>query len=126
MAVISGESMAPTIGDGELIFVNKLNYQFGKPKPGDVVMIDRGKEKLVKRVVAVGGDEVWTGGGYLYRNGERITEPYVKELMRVGVKRVKIPTDYVYVMGDNRNYSEDSRNFGPIPVSQIKGELMVK
>lgn len=118
--------MSPTANHGDVVVVSKISYLLSEPKIGDIVMIEKGKEKMIKRIVAVGGDKVWTGGGYLYRNGELVKEPYVNELMRVGVNRVTIPKGYVYVMGDNRNHNEDSRNFGSIKIEEVKGKVINK
>jgi signal peptidase I len=119
-------SMQPTLLEGDRVLINRLVYHFRDPERGDVVVFDspvQEDEDLVKRVVAVAGDSVAIKGGVLYVNGEPQQEPYLAESPFDGVDMTEgvVPEGRVFVMGDNRNNSGDSRLFGPIDTESIIG-----
>jgi signal peptidase I len=128
---IPSESMVPTLEVGDRVFVNKFIYRFTEPERGDIVVfesVNGGEEDLIKRVVGVPGDEVEVRSGTLLVNGEPQNEPYLNR---------EIPDDSffgpsrlsegeVFVMGDNRANSADSRVFGPLPVENIEGEAFMR
>jgi len=119
-------SMQPTLLDGDRVLINRMVYHFRDPKAGDVVVFDSPVEEdedLVKRVVAVAGDSVATKGGVLYVNGQPQEEPYLANSPFEGddMAELVVPEDEVFVMGDNRNFSGDSRLFGPIDTERIIG-----
>jgi signal peptidase I len=98
--------------------VNALKGLFGFPTGG--------REDLIKRVMAVGGDKIEGRGGSVYVNGKKVSEPYLP----AGVKTstfgpITVPQDKLFVMGDNRGNSDDSRSFGAIPVSKVVGHAFV-
>lgn len=78
-------------------------------------------EELVKRVVGLPGEEIGIYNGHVYINGKRLEEPYMKEPMIGDAVAYRIPEGTIFVMGDNRNNSEDSRVWGPIPVASVLG-----
>jgi signal peptidase I len=118
-------SMEPTLHEGDRVLISRLSYHFHKPKAGDVVVLHspmNAKEDLVKRIVAVGDDTVAVHDGHLFVNGVAAVEPYLNEQdFRGEYPETKIPKGQVFVMGDNRNNSGDSRLFGPIDVDSIIG-----
>jgi signal peptidase I len=121
-------SMLPTVDPGDRVIVNCLTYHFRDPRPGDIVVVrDPMDEKkdIIKRVIAVGGDIVEVTDGVLYVNGEVVDEPYVvnKDVVK-GQPKLKIPDDHIYVMGDNRPVSGDSRDLGPIAEDDIIGRVI--
>ncbi len=121
-------SMLPTIDPGDRIIVNCLTYEFREPKPGEIVVIHDpldDKKDIIKRVIAVGGDTIEVAEGVLYVNGSTVDEPYVvnKDVIK-GQGRFTIPEGYIYVMGDNRPVSGDSRDFGPVARDQIIGKVI--
>lgn len=122
-------SMQPTLMEGDRVLINRLTYHFRDPKAGDVVVFDsplHENEDLVKRVVAVAGDRVAIHDGYLYVNDVAQEEPYLLEQHFAGEEpETVVPADHVFVLGDNRNNSGDSRIFGPIPVDSIIGSAFV-
>ncbi|WP_442956518.1 signal peptidase I [Paenibacillus sp. YIM B09110] len=130
LSTVEGHSMEPTLLDDEWLFVNKFVYLVGKPKAGDVVILkepDDGsgeKKFLVKRVIGVPGDQIEIYDNQLYRNGELVIENYIDtsiEGMNYGPSVVE--EGRYFVMGDNRHLqaSLDSRIFGTVPRSLIKG-----
>jgi signal peptidase I len=126
------ESMVPTLLVGDRVFANKFIYRFAEPERGDIVVfedVEGGEDDLIKRVVAVPGERVRVNAlGVLRVNGEVQEEPYVKPQLPNGIiyGPEKIPEGYVFVMGDNRGNSADSRAFGLLPVENIEGEAFVR
>ena len=122
------ESMEPTLLEGDRILLSRLTYHFRGPKAGDVVVFDsllNESEDLVKRVVAVAGDRVAIEDGDLYVNGVAILEPYLFTQDFAGTMPEQVvPDGHVFVMGDNRDVSGDSRSFGPVPIDRIIGEAL--
>lgn len=124
---ITSASMEPTLHQGDHVLVNKLAYKFDDPRRGDLVVFAPAKsgEMLAKRVVAVGGDRVGLEDGFLVVNGRRPDEPYVDhELVdSIYFGPVEVPKRSVFVMGDRRDNSEDSRALGPIRLDLVVGRV---
>ncbi len=125
------ESMVPTLLVGDRVFANKFIYRFAEPERGDIVVfedVEGGEDYLIKRVVAVAGDRVRVVNGVLKVNGETQDEPYVEPQFPNGsvYGPERLPEGYVFVMGDNRGNSADSRVFGLLPVENIEGEAFVR
>lgn len=121
--VIPTGSMIPTIQIDDHIFVSKLSYYFSDPQRGDIVVFHHDVD-LIKRVIALPGEEIDLRDGKVYINGEPLEEDYLNEPMDTGITGFlefpyKVPKDCYFVMGDNRNYSKDSRYFGPVHRGQI-------
>lgn len=118
-------SMQPTLVEGDRILLNRMSYHFRDPERGDVVVFHSPMtqgEDLVKRVIGVPGDQVAVRDGSLYVNGVLQEEPYVLENEILDDdQEVLVPPDKVFVMGDNRNNSGDSRFFGSIDIDSIIG-----
>lgn len=128
--VVLGNSMHPTLLNNERLFVNKLAYVFeGKtPKRNDIIVFTPGNNEnilYIKRVIAVEGDTIAIKDNKVYVNSVEIKEPYLKEKMNTpDIEEQKINKGYVFVMGDNRNNSADSRIIGPIHIDSILGKLI--
>ena len=127
--VVPSGSMIPTIQINDRILANKFVYLGdGEPARGDVVVLDDPTGQfpmLVKRVVGMGGETVDFIDGAVVIDGHRILEPYVTgqaTLPQLQNMPYVIPADHVWVMGDNRNDSADSRSFGSVPVKSVKGK----
>lgn len=121
-------SMEPTIYPGDRIVVNCLTYHFREPERGDIVVVrdpEDPKKDIIKRVIAVGGETIELLDGILYIDGELVDEPYVvnEDVIR-GQAKITIPEDYVYIMGDNRPASGDSRGFGTVAEDDIIGNVV--
>jgi signal peptidase I len=134
---IPSPSMEPTLDVGDRVLVNKLSYNFHDVHRGDVVVFERppgastgenGEIKdLIKRVIAVGGDTIEAKDGEVYVNGERIDEDYLEPGTPTdNLPLETIPEGHVFVMGDNRPNSEDSRIFGPIDEDVIVGRAFIR
>jgi signal peptidase I len=125
--LVDGPSMEPTLWDSQSLLVNKLAYKFSPPTRGDVVVfrypLDPTRD-YVKRCVAVGGDTVEMRLGRLYVNGLLKEEPYVGFPGLFEMKSVTVPEDCIFVLGDHRTNSEDSRMFGPVKLSLVKGKAV--
>ena len=123
---IPSPSMEPTLVEGDRVLVNRLSYRFRSPERGDVVVFHppllEESEPYIKRVVGIAGDTVAVHDGQLWVNGAAQAEPFIKEHPIMGdFAEVTIPAGSVWVMGDNRNNSGDSRKFGPVSVHRIIG-----
>ena len=128
---VEGTSMVPSLQNSERLFVNKFIYRFREPKSGDIIVLkypsDTSKD-FIKRVIANGGDTLEIIDGRVLVNGVQIKELYINEPMLIAnnYPKIDIPKDYVFVMGDNRNHSKDSRysDVGLVSYDLIKGEAM--
>jgi signal peptidase I len=118
-------SMRPTLEERDRILINRVVYHFRDPKYGDVIVFHSpvtAGEDLVKRVIGVPGDTVAVRGGKLYVNGTAMDEPYLLEQQFGGeYPETAVPEGQLFVMGDNRNNSGDSRFFGPIDRKLVLG-----
>lgn len=138
--VVDGESMMPTLENGDRMIVNKFGYMIGEPKRFDIVVFHAPEGKdYIKRVIGLPGDYVEYKNDQLYINGEPIDEPYLdvyksqlpkgnltqdftlQDIPGVEPDIEAIPKDYVLVMGDNRRGSKDSRHIGLVNVDKIIG-----
>ena len=131
VARVDGLSMAPTLEDHDRLIVNKLVYELGDPRPGDIVMLyyPLNPEKMfVKRVIAKEGDTVRIVDGRVYVNDIPLHDDYVPAEFRShddwGPQVVQ--QGYYFVMGDHRNNSSDSRHWGPVPKKYIVGKVKVR
>ena len=131
---IPSVSMERTLLVGDRVLVNKLSDHGHTPHRGDVVVFKRppGEEAaaikdLIKRVIGLPGDTVSAQDGRLYLNGKALSEPYLADGTRTVMDQsVTVPAGHVFVMGDNRTQSRDSRFFGPIKISSIIGKAFVR
>src|SRR5262245_8787862 len=131
VARVDGLSMAPTLEDHDRLIVNKLVYELGDPRPGDIVMLyyPLNPEKMfVKRVIAREGDTVRIVDGRVYVNDVPLHDDYVPLEFRShddwGPQVIQ--QGYYFVMGDHRNNSSDSRHWGPVPKKYIVGKVKVR
>lgn len=127
--VIPTGSMIPTIEIGDRVLAEKLTYRFsGEPQRGDIVVFDdpdASRPQLIKRVIAVGGETIDVMDGAVYVDGERLEEPYTHGTnTEPGSVELPftVPEDSVWLMGDNRPNSGDSRFFGPRPLDAVRGK----
>ena len=131
VARVDGLSMAPTLEDHDRLIVNKLVYELGNPRPGDIVMLyyPLNPDKMfVKRVIASEGDVVRIVDGHFYVNDIQLHDDYVPEEVRSHDDwgPTVIQQGYYFVMGDHRNNSSDSRHWGQVPKKYIVGKVKVR
>ncbi|HWK22242.1 MAG TPA: signal peptidase I [Ureibacillus sp.] len=139
--VVDGESMMPTLNDGDRMIVNKIGYKIGGPDRFDIVVFHAPEGKdYIKRVIGLPGDTIEYKDDQLYINGKAYDEPYLDKykseltegtltqdftLQELDPSLDVIPEGYVFVMGDNRRYSKDSRHIGIISEDKIIGTTSV-
>lgn len=127
---VLGNSMFPTLHERDRLFTNKISLYFSEPRRGDIVVLkapDDPDKDYIKRVIGVGGDTVEIKDGKVYVNGKVLNEKYIVKGLYTHVYELnywEVPDGYLFVLGDNREEgaSKDSRYFGCIPVSSIKGK----
>ena len=127
-------SMVPTLLQNDRVLVSKLDYRFGTPQRGDILVfnppIADATIPYVKRVIAVAGEVVDLRNGNVFVNGKQVdiaqahgaTQPQAPNV----VYPFTVPEGQIFVMGDNRTFSSDSRTFGPVPVANIIGKVILR
>jgi signal peptidase I len=152
--VVQQSSMDNTLYSDQKLILDKLSYNLASPKRGDIIIFLKNKQRgtiiqdamlfinnvkskfkntdsdirLVKRVIAIPGDEINIKDGYVYINGEKLEEAYVKGETFSGEFElpISVPDDKLFVLGDNRIVSEDSRRYGLINCNQIEGKAVFR
>ena len=153
---VAGSSMYPTLEDGQYLIVSKLGHVFRQtPDYGEIVIIDSRTQRMrswaddlsepalnyvalfsrsgqghnvwVKRVIGKGGDKLEFHDNAVYRNGTKLNEPYINGVMEFSMPgSFTVPEGTIFVMGDNRNHSSDSRFIGPIPIDHVLGTVVIE
>lgn len=119
----AGPSMQPNLYAGYRVMTEKVSYYLHEPQRGDIVVVERPENEgnLIKRVMGLPGETIEVRKGHTYINGEPINEPWVVYFGGRDLPATQIPEDYVFVMGDNRPVSRDSRDIGSISIDSIVG-----
>jgi signal peptidase I len=124
---VDGFSMRPTLQDGEYILVNKLAYKTGEPHRGDIVvfifLVDP-HEDLIKRVIGLPGETVAIHSGVVSVNGVALAEPYIASPPAYDDEWI-VPEGQLFVLGDNRNDSRDSHQWGFLPIENVIGRAVL-
>lgn len=144
---IPSASMEPTLKPHDRVLVDKLSYELGSPHIGNIIVFRRPPadtdiqdDDLIKRVVALGGQKLWVKDCHVYVNGKAIAQPYLPKGWQSPnspycttwpstsplPNPYTVPKGYVFVMGDNRDNSYDSRYWGPLPDSYIVGRAFLR
>jgi signal peptidase I len=130
---VPSESMVPTLEVSDRVLVNKFIYYFAEPERGHIVVFEvettsGAEEHLVKRVVGLPGDEIAVREGVLLVNGVPQKEPYLNPALpdQSSFGPIEVPPEHVFVMGDNRSRSADSRFIGPVPETEIAGKVILR
>ena len=132
---IPSTSMVPTLEVNDRVIVNRLSYRgSGTPHQGQIIVFERPEaapeseiEELIKRVIAVGGDTIEARDGQVYVNDAPLAEDYLPEgTVTTNLPRQQIPDGTVFVMGDNRSFSSDSRVWGTVDTDLVIGRAIVR
>lgn len=124
---VEGISMEPSLHDGEFVVVNKLAYRWQEPERGDIIVFyfpSDPRRRFIKRVIGLPGDTVTIRDGQVLINGSILEEPYLDEEPQYHGEWRIAPIE-VFVLGDNRNNSSDSQNWGPLDINEIIGKAML-
>lgn len=124
---IDGSSMEPNLHHGEFVIVSKVNYRIGEPERGDVVVFDFPRnitEEYIKRIIGLPGEEIQIKDGQVFVDGVALVEPYLKMEPRYEGEWI-VSEGELFVLGDNRNNSSDSHNWGMVPLENVVGEALL-
>ena len=124
---VDGQSMLPTLNNGEFVLVNRLAYKLGEPVRGDIVVFRSTTQldlDLIKRIIGVPGDEVRISEGHVVVNEATLVEPYISADPSYSGEW-SVPDGYLFVLGDNRNDSSDSHAWGLLPVENLIGKAVL-
>jgi signal peptidase I len=124
---VYGSSMEPNLHTDQRLVVEKVSYRLHAPRRGDVVVLrpERGPELLIKRVIGLPGETLKIEKGLVYINGKPIEEPYLEYRSDRSYGPTTVPAGHIFVMGDNRGASNDSRVFGPVSLDRVVGRAWV-
>jgi signal peptidase I len=124
--VVEGDSMVPGLRSGDFVLLDKRERSTKSLERFDIVTFRApdSRDVLIKRVVGLPGEWVWIWGSHVFVNGGHLEEPYLGEWRGQFEAPIWVPDNSIYVMGDNRDESEDSRVWGPIRVSSVRGRAI--
>lgn len=133
--LVDGSSMFPTLRDKDYLIVNKLMYKLDKPEREDIIvakskLLDENNKnkKIVKRIIGLPNEHIVIEDGYVYINDKKLEEEYLNDFHTIGNVDIIVPNNEIFVLGDNRSNSMDSRysSVGTIKISDIVGKVVIR
>jgi signal peptidase I len=128
--VVHGQSMEPNLHENQRVIVDLVTYHFRAPQRGEIIVLDlpdrKAEPPLIKRVVGLPGETVEIKGGAVLINSQKLDEPYLDQLTLGNMPTQVVPEAHVFVLGDNRGSSNDSRYFGVVPYADILGRAWLR
>lgn len=124
---VEGNSMEPSLHDGEFVVVNRLAYRWSPPQRGDIIVFYAPPDpsrRFIKRIIGLPGDSVRVSGGQVYVNQVEISEPYILSPPRYSGSWT-VGKNELFVLGDNRNNSDDSTSWGMLPMNMVIGKAVL-
>jgi signal peptidase I len=126
--IVEGSSMRPTLDGGERVLVNRVAYRFGEPAQGDLVVAsvsgqDGVRLDVIKRVIGLPGEMVEVRGCRVFVDGQSVEIAEQPYLCGPSTAPLQVPANHVFILGDNRGGSYDSRFFGPVPLGDVVGRV---
>lgn len=124
---VDGSSMVPTLDNGQFVMVNRIEYKFSDPEYGEIVVFHYPRDpdqEYIKRIIGLPGDTVRIVNGHVYVNDQELSEPYIAASTRAAGEW-QVPGGHIFVLGDNRNNSQDSRNFGFVSMDNVVGKAFL-
>lgn len=125
---IEGQSMEPNFHEGQFLIINKLEYRFHPPERGDVIVFhspDNPQKDFIKRIIGLPGEQLQIQDGRVLINGQPLEEPYLANPVSGNWGPATVAPDQYFVLGDNRNNSSDSRNWGMLPMAKMIGKAWI-
>lgn len=123
--IVSGNSMYPTLEDGNIL-VSTTEFTYNSLDIGDIIVFQKGKQ-MIKRIIAKQNDTVWISNGIVYVNGEKSPYQYEKiEDAGMFSEPVEIGENELFCLGDNRNHSNDCRNYGTVEINEVRFKIIKK
>lgn len=138
--IVDGQSMMPTLHDEDMLIVSKMSYTIGDPERFDIIVFHAPEGKdYIKRIIGLPGDKIEYKDDQLYVNGKKVDEPFLDEYKQALTKgdltydfdlmseigQATVPEGELFVMGDNRRHSKDSRMIGAVPMEKVIGEANI-
>lgn len=124
--IVIGISMEPSFHNEQRLLINKIAYRLHEPERGDVIVFQPANGQqgdFIKRIIALPNDTIEIKKEAVYINGEKLNEPYIKSPPNYTIEQQKIPENSYFVLGDNRNRSNDSHNGWVVPRQNITGKV---
>ncbi|MEE8121555.1 MAG: signal peptidase I [Anaerolineales bacterium] len=124
---VEGISMEPSLHEGQFVVINRIAYRWNEAERGDIIVFRfplNPSRRFIKRVVGLPGNTVTIRGGDVYIDGQVLDEPYLAATPRYDGEWIIGPGE-IFVLGDNRNNSSDSQNWGPLPIEEIIGKAVL-